>query len=62
MVSANTIPQQLIWLLNSIIPSVSTLGQTDSVYFDLTKVFDIVTHNILLRKLSDFELPSSCVD
>jgi sarcosine oxidase/L-pipecolate oxidase len=52
----------LVTYLNSIIPSVSTQGQTDSVYFDLTKAFDIVPHNILLLELSKFGLSSSYVD
>jgi hypothetical protein len=43
-------------------PSVSTRGQTDPVYFDLSNSFDIVPHNILLRKLSNFGLSSSYVD
>jgi hypothetical protein len=52
----------LVTYINSIIPSVSTQGQSDSVYFDLTKAFDIVSNNILLRKLSNFGLSSSYVD
>jgi sarcosine oxidase/L-pipecolate oxidase len=52
----------MVTYLNSITPSTSTQGQTDSVYFDLTKSFDIVPHNIILRKLSNFGLSSSYVD
>jgi sarcosine oxidase/L-pipecolate oxidase len=52
----------LVTYLNSILPSVSTQGQTDSVYFDLSNAFDIIPHNILLHKLSNFGLSSSYVD
>jgi hypothetical protein len=43
-------------------PSVCTQGQIDSVYFDISSAFDIVPHNILLHKLSNFGLSSSYVD
>jgi hypothetical protein len=52
----NSTATNLVNYLNSIIPSVSSQGQTDSVYFDLTKAFDIVLHNILLRKLSNWSI------
>jgi hypothetical protein len=58
----NSTVTSLVTYLNSIIPSVSSQGQTNSVYFDLTKASDIVPHNILLRKLSNFGLSSNYVD
>jgi hypothetical protein len=57
----NSTATNLVTYLNSIIPSVSSQGQTDSVYFELTRAFDIVPHNILC-KLSNFGLSSNYVD
>jgi hypothetical protein len=59
---ANSTTTNLFTYLNSIMPSVSTQGQTDSVHFDLSNAFDIVPHNILLLKLNNFGLSSSYVD
>jgi hypothetical protein len=43
MAFANLIPQKtnMITYLNSIMPSVSTQGQTDSAYFHISNAFDI---------------------
>jgi hypothetical protein len=42
--------------LNSITVSVSSQGQTDSIYFDLSQGADKVPHILLLHKLSNFGL------
>jgi hypothetical protein len=42
-------------------PTLCTQGQIGSLYFDLSSAFDTVPHNILLRKLSNFEISSSYV-
>jgi sarcosine oxidase/L-pipecolate oxidase len=52
----NSTTTNLVTYLISIMPTVCTRGQIDSVYFDT------VPHNILLHKLSNFGLSSSYVD
>jgi hypothetical protein len=42
--------------------SISTQDQIDPVYLDLSNAFDVVSHNVLLHKLSDFGIYSSFVD
>jgi hypothetical protein len=43
------------------VPSVSTQGQSDSVHFDSSSASDIASHNLLLRKLSNFGLFSGYI-
>lgn len=46
---------------NTVVPSVSTQRHTDSVYFDLSNVSDIVLQNLHLCKFSFFWLSSGYV-
>jgi hypothetical protein len=63
MASANLIPHRPIWLLNlNLLYIVSAQGQTDSVCFDLSNAFDIVSHDIIFRNLGNFEHTFSHVD
>jgi hypothetical protein len=58
----NSITTNLVNYLNSILPSVCTKSQIDSVYLVLSSSLDIFSHNIVLHKLSNFGLSSSYAD
>jgi hypothetical protein len=51
----------LVTYLDYITPLVSSQLQVDAIYFDFSSAFDLVSHTLLLRKLSSFGLTSAYV-
>jgi hypothetical protein len=51
----------LVTYLDYITPLVSSQRQVDAVYFDFSSALDLVSHTLLLGKLSSFGLTSACV-
>ena len=54
--------QQLLKFLNSLINSFNNRSQTDTVYFDIRKAFDSVSHQILLSKLHQLGIAGKALD
>jgi hypothetical protein len=52
----------LVTYLDFITPLVSSQGQANAIYFDLSSTFDLVIHTLLLQKLSAFGLSGGYVN
>jgi hypothetical protein len=52
----------LVTYLDFIKPLVSSQGQADVIYFELSGAFDLVPHTLLLKKLSVFGLSGGYVN
>jgi hypothetical protein len=48
--------RNLVACLIDVLPSICSQGQFDSVYFDFSQAFDIVSHTLLLDKFNNFGL------
>lgn len=53
-VSGRSVETNLCAFLDFSAPVVANRGQVDSIYFDMSKVFDKVSYKLLLRKLSSY--------
>jgi hypothetical protein len=53
-IKSKFIVTNLATYLNTVLPSVCSQGQFDSVYFELSQVFDTVPLTLLLDKLLDY--------
>jgi hypothetical protein len=52
----------LVTYLDFVPPLVNSQRQVDSIYFDLSSAFDLVSHPILLNKLYAYGLPDGYVN
>jgi hypothetical protein len=52
----------MVTYLDFITPLVSSQGQADAIYFDLSSAFDLVPHTLLLQKLNAFGLSGGYVN
>ena len=46
---------------NSIFSSFNRNNQSDAIYLDFRKAFDLINHNILLLKLKEYNFPTSII-
>jgi hypothetical protein len=60
-IKSRSTTSSLVTYLDYITPLVSSQRQVDAIYFDFSSAFDLVSHTLLLGKLSSFGLTSAYV-
>jgi hypothetical protein len=60
-IKSRSTTSNLVTFLDYITPLVSSQSQVDAIYFDFSSAFDLVSHTLLLGKLSSFGLTSAYV-